>query len=316
MKRALLVGIDDYIFAPLKGCINDATQMKTILSQHYDGSPNFSCKLLTSASQEVTRAKLSEEIHHLFSFEGDVALFYFSGHGCENMQGGALATQDAARYSEGVLLSEVITLANQNNKIKEVILILDCCHSGQLGDLPQFSAGTALLRKGLSVLTASQTDQYAMEVKGQGLFTSILLDGLQGGASSLTGEVTAASLYNYVEKILGPWDQRPIFKAHLSALNSIRTCEPKIYPPTLRKIVELFPEQDTVYPLDPAYEPTVSPKDEEKETLFRILQKYHVSGLVQPDGAQYMYYAALHSLSCSLTPLGQFYWKMVRKGRI
>ena len=44
MKKALVVGIDNYSQCPLYGCCNDADEMEKILSTNGDGSPNFSVK--------------------------------------------------------------------------------------------------------------------------------------------------------------------------------------------------------------------------------------------------------------------------------
>jgi hypothetical protein len=51
MKRALVVGIDDYPRNPLSGCINDAVAVANTLEKNGDGSPNFSVILLEHFSQ-------------------------------------------------------------------------------------------------------------------------------------------------------------------------------------------------------------------------------------------------------------------------
>ena len=38
MKRALLVGIDDYVHHPLTGCVADAEAMAAVLERNEDGS--------------------------------------------------------------------------------------------------------------------------------------------------------------------------------------------------------------------------------------------------------------------------------------
>jgi hypothetical protein len=49
-KRALLVGIDDYQSASrLTGCVADARCLGELLERHADGSPNYECRVLTSA---------------------------------------------------------------------------------------------------------------------------------------------------------------------------------------------------------------------------------------------------------------------------
>ena len=88
MRRALVVGVDDYPEAPLAGCVNDARAVEHLLARNHDGSPNFECRLLTSDGHQVDRATLLGEIEALFGAEADVALLYFAGHGTENDLGG------------------------------------------------------------------------------------------------------------------------------------------------------------------------------------------------------------------------------------
>ena len=47
MKKALIVGINDYPSSPLNGCVNDANSMGTILESNGDGSPNFELRTIT-----------------------------------------------------------------------------------------------------------------------------------------------------------------------------------------------------------------------------------------------------------------------------
>jgi hypothetical protein len=114
MRRALCVGIDEYGFGPLTGCVNDAQRMTAVLKAQHDGSPNFECKTLVApqgaGSDVVTRTILREHLQRLFKDPADVALFHFSGHGTINNLDGYLVTQDAKKYDEGVPMSEVLKL--------------------------------------------------------------------------------------------------------------------------------------------------------------------------------------------------------------
>lgn len=316
MKRALLVGINDYSWAPLQGCIDDAKHLSEVLRSHHDESPNFACKLLTSDKIQITEAQLNRDLQELFKREGDMALFYFSGHGAEDHLGGYLVTQDAQRYNQGFRVSELINMANNATHIREVLIILDCCHSGHLGNLPEFKGNTALLRKGVSILTASQSNEYAVERGGQGLFTSYVRSALEGGAADILGNVTAASIYDYTDKLLGPWEQRPVFKSHVTELRTIRMCKPKMSFEILRQLTAFFDSEDMEYPLGPEYEPTEGHSNEQKEERFRVLQKYTAANLVEPVGAEHMYYAAVNEKSCRLTHIGKLYWSMVKQNRI
>ncbi len=319
MRRALIVGIDDYEEAPLSGCVNDAQRMLEVFSKHHDGSPNFGCKgLLAPKKQEhsqVTRAILRERLEELFGKNADVALFYFSGHGTENNLGGYLVTQDAKRYDEGVSMTNVLTLANRS-KINEVIIILDCCHSGALGQLPSIENDSAVLREGVSVLTSSRSTQPSLEVGGAGIFTSYICDALEGGAADVCGDVTIAAVYAYVDRALGAWDQRPLFKSHVSRLISLRKCDHVIDDNILRMLPEYFPDQNTELSLDPSFEPTADPKDEKNEKIFAHLQELRSVWMVVPVGASHMFDAAMLSKPCRLTPLGKHYWHLANSGQI
>ncbi|WP_299246269.1 caspase family protein [uncultured Aquimarina sp.] len=319
MRRALLIGINDYEWAPLSGCVNDANNMEKVLSKHYDDTPNFHCKVLTSSAEKaITKATLMKNIKDLFSREADMALLYFSGHGLHNDLGGWLVTQDAVEYSEGITVNDIVTLANKANKVRQVFIVLDCCHSGNFGTAPILNDSITLLRKGISVLTASLHDQYAVEKKStnQGLFTSILLEAFKGGAADTLGNVTAASIYDYTEKILGPWDQRPVFKANISEMTPLRYCKPKIEPSTIRELTNYFLEKDQVYDLDPSYDPELEPKNEKNEKIMAHFRKFLAEGLLTPVGDKHLYHAAKNSNGCKLTELGKFYWQIIKIGKI
>jgi len=319
MRRALIVGIDDYPDAPLAGCVNDANAIKGLLERNADESPNFTCRMLIAPNgdgTQITKAVLSEQIDKLFGHECDVALFFYAGHGTENNLGGYLVTPDAVRYDEGVQMDVVIRLANES-KAREVLIILDCCHSGALGNVPAVDNKRAMLREGVSVLTASRSSQSSVETQdGTGLFTSLVCDALAGGASDVLGNVTVASVYAYVDQVLGAWDQRPLFKSHVSKLIPLRKCMPGISMEVLRLLPKYFPTPDTLFQLDPSYEPDAEPRGHENEEVFADLQKYRAARLLVPVDEDHMYYAAINSKSCRLTELGQFYWRLANGGRI
>lgn len=316
MRRALLVGIDDYPNAPLAGCVRDALTLAELLSRHEDGAPNFDARVMTAGPERITRAILREAIEELFASPADVALFYFSGHGTENDLGGFLVTQDAARYDEGVSMGDVLALANKADRIGEVVIVVDSCHSGWLGTVPAVDNRGAVLREGISILTASRSSQVAMERGGVGVFTDLVCSALDGGAADILGEVSVAAVYAYVDQALGAWEQRPLFKSHVSRMLSLRTARPAVDIGILRKIPEWFPDPEADFPLSPRYEHTVEPADLEARKVFRCLQKCNRVKLVEPVDEEDMYYAAMNSTGCRLTALGRYYWKLANDGRI
>jgi hypothetical protein len=315
MRRALIVGIDDYPSAPLAGCVNDATDMATLLGRNDDDSPNFDVKLETAPDQPVTRASLRRSIEELFKDEADVALLYFSGHGTENDLGGYLVTPDAKAYDEGVVLTEVLTWANKS-PVREVVILLDCCHSGALGNVPAIDNTKSNIREGVSILTASRSNQAAMESAGGGVFTALVAAALEGGAADVLGNVSVAGIYAYVDESLGPWDQRPLFKSHVSTLVPLRHAQPAVEVATLRQLPEWFPGPSDEFALDPSFEPDAEPHDDDHEKVFNCLQRCRAAKLVEPVGEEHMYFAAMSSKACRLTPLGRHYWRLANEGRI
>ena len=138
---------------------------------------------------------------------------------------------------------------------------------------------------------------------------------------TLLGDVTPGSIYAYIDRSLGAWDQRPIFKANISSFISLRKCNPLINVPELHTLMRLFDNPTFEYPLDPSYEPNKNEIDdktinEEHQDIFTLLQKCAKLNLVEPCGEEHMYYAALHNKSCKLTAQGRHYWNLIRKGTI
>ena len=69
MRKALIVGINDYSFGALKGCIPDANRMFNFLSRDYDDTPNFNCKKLVSSDVTIDIPTLKKDVIDLFSFD-------------------------------------------------------------------------------------------------------------------------------------------------------------------------------------------------------------------------------------------------------
>lgn len=328
MRKALIVGVDYYEhITPLRGCVNDAYSVNSVLERHSDGTLNFANpKLLTGTGPNsmIDRNELKTAVRELFSDDAEIALFYFSGHGYLEDTGGFLCTSDARTGDDGLSLTEVMTLANQSPATNKVI-ILDSCHSGVVAN-SSAGAQQADIRDGVTILSASTAEQYALESDGSGVFTGLLVDALNGAAANLVGDITPGSVYAHVDQSLGPWQQRPVFKTNVKTFVSLRRAEPPIALTELRQLTTIFPSPDYQLPLDPSYEPdrsteqltnpTIAEPDPAKTATFEVLQKYVKVNLVRPVDAPHMYYAAMESKACELTVLGEHYWKLVEQSRI
>lgn len=324
MRKALVVGVDyyDHINA-LHGCVNDAHSVKSMLDRDSDGSVNFHVKLLTATgpSQLVPRKKFREAIQELFQDKHEIALLYFAGHGYIEATGGYLCPSDCESGDDGIPLSEIMTMANQSPSENKII-VLDSCHSGVAATNPLVPV--AEISEGVTVLTASTAEQYATEENGSGIFTTLLVDALSGGAANLVGDVTPGSVYAHIDQSLGAWAQRPVFKTNVRTFVSLRRVQPPIALEELRRLAEFFPEPGYEYQLDPSYEPhrsgaegaDVPDPNPENTAILSILQNYVRVNLATPVGAPHMWHAAMEGKTCTLTALGEHYRRLVAEGMI
>lgn len=321
-RKALVVGIDNYPNCPLNGCCNDSEAIKNLLANHGNGAPNFE---VWQKNNVATKGELKGLIKQCFDGDADVAAFYYSGHGHVDSIGGYLVTPDYSSHDWGVSLQEVLAIAN-GSKCKERIIILDSCYSGFMGSISTAGQNTAVINEGVTILTASKNTETSMEVNGHGIFTSLLIEALNGGAADVTGYITVGGIYAFIDKALGPWSQRPVFKTNVTRFTALREVEPQVDIRIIRKICEYFISENSRFALDPSFESTntlnvehavIEPYATTEHTkIFSDLQKLEGIGLVVPVEEEHMYYAAMRSKSCELTAAGKQYWRLVKENRI
>ncbi|AXG72396.1 caspase domain protein [Kordia sp. SMS9] len=317
-KKALVVGIDYYQeYKNLNGAVNDAYEVKSALERNGDGTRNFGIKLITSSGEDtsVAREELRSQVEALFRDENHhTVLFYFAGHGHLDTLGSFILTSNCKHGNDGISLDEILKLAN-SSPAKNKIIILDCCHSGNAGSSIDLG-NKSILAEGITILTASTEKQFSVEVDGKGVFTTLLVDALNGGAANLLGQITPGSVYAHIDQSLGEWEQRPIFKTNVKSFISLKSVNPAISLEDLKRITELFEEKTFEFELDSTYEHTSEDRIPERSEKFHVLQRYNRVNLVIPVNAAHMYDAAMESKSCKLTVLGQHYWNLVAKNTI
>lgn len=331
-RRALIVGIDSYTnMSSLSGCAADARSVYGLLKRNQDTTPNYECKMLLASSDDGTkigRAELREACKELFApqYPGEL-LLYFAGHGILTANGGYLVTSDAVRNDVGVPMQEVVQLA-LDSRASDILMILDCCHSGDMGNAPLLNAAgnfaaLATLRENMTVIAASRNTQSAAESAGHGAFTALLLDALDGAAADHLGWVTAPSLYSYVERQFGAWEQRPVYKSHATNVAVIRKCAPLIEREKLVELEKLFHDPHHLMRLDPEYEPedergnVREPVNREKVRIAKLLKEFRDVGLLKPtEKDEQLFWTARWSHTVELTRRGREYWRLIHFGRI
>lgn len=322
LKKALIVGLNEYPGRELNWCDNDAIAMASLVETNGDGSPNYDTRLILD---QCTRSRLQTAIRELFAADAEVALLYFSGHGAAQ-DGGYLVTTDYSQSELGVRMQDILKWANES-RCRNRVIILDSCFSGQMGQSLLVN-DCSVLGEGVTIMAASRAWEPSMENEAieHGVFTNLLLQGLRGGAADISGNITPASLYSFVDQSLGAWDQRPVFKTNITQFLPIRVVSPRVPKELLRRICKYFVNPTDEYRLDPSYEPTNDPSiahqvlepyaDERHVAILEELQLLESVGLVEPVGAEHMYFAAMEGKACKLTALGAHYWRLSKQKRI
>jgi len=277
------------------------------LERHESGDKNFDVACVYG---NCSRGDLKASIDKCFEDTAETALFYFAGHGMSDQYGEHIVTTDEADLS----LSEILVIVN-NSKCRNKVVILDSCFSGAMGN-QNSPSNTAAIESGVTILTACTRQQVAMECKGHGVFTTLLLAALDGEAADLMGNITPGAIYAFIDKSLGAWGQRPVFKTNVMAFSPLRKVKPPIDVQILQNLAVYFQAEDSPYALDPSYEYTNTQSTDKNIRIMKELQKLERVGLVIPCGTEHMYYAAMESKSCQLTAVGRHYWRLAKEKRI
>ncbi|MFP4320790.1 MAG: caspase domain-containing protein, partial [Phormidium sp.] len=218
MKRALVVGINRYLkLGRLHTPANDANavaqRLHDIGFEDIRGLPatdEAGLWVSSDPDKRVSKYELEKAIDWLFAINEkshipETALFYFAGHGRRSVKvhrsKGFLATSTANPEKPpetwGVSLVDVRQIL-EHSPIKEQIVILDCCHGGEVFNYKEVDPGNSDIVT-RCLMSACGENQAAFEPKqGQGnhsYFTSTLLDGLQQ-----PGRVTTETLWVYVQE--------------------------------------------------------------------------------------------------------------------
>ena len=245
-RDALVVGINTYQYSGLANLQAPSKDAEAI-AQRLEQDGDFNVWRLPEAIDrdthhpfvgkmlDVKLTQLKEALVKLFLPEGksipDTALFYFSGHGLRKTLGipeGFLATSDVNPYVEfnGLSLKWLRELLRES-PIKQQIVWLDCCHSGELLNFKQ-EADPGEQGKGRDrcFIAASREFEESYEEIGSpySVLTKVLLQGLDPSRCPQRW-VTNYSLVDYLNQHLQGVTQRPTFTNFGEPINLTRTWE-------------------------------------------------------------------------------------------
>ncbi|WP_448266243.1 nSTAND1 domain-containing NTPase [Nostoc sp. DSM 114159] len=177
---------------------------------------------------KVSLTQLERAIVQLFKPDGkppDTALLYFSGHGLRKnlgIQEGFLATSevnpDAGNW--GLSLQWLRRLL-QESEVRQQIVILDCCYSGEVLNFAEADPGDRGKGRDRCFIAASRDFEVAFEeINSQhSVLTAALLQGLEPKQDRWVSNYT---LVDSLNQQYHPFPQRPIFANSGEAINLTR----------------------------------------------------------------------------------------------
>lgn len=139
---AVLVGINKYPGAPLRGCVNDVIIMRDILVKIYKIPAN---RVRLILDERATKTNILERMEWLITNDSENKLFYYSGHGAQ------IPTQDYSVDNfepdsmdelmcpvdfdwEGtyILDNQIEALMQKLKEEHHISMVVDACHSGTI----------------------------------------------------------------------------------------------------------------------------------------------------------------------------------------
>ena len=141
----LLVGIDKYFNYPLRQCLADVGKIKAYclsLKTHFKN-----IKINTLLDEEATKTNIKNKILNLLAEakETDSFLFYYSGHGAQEIAGGRFVDeqddlleclvcyhQKDEQSSYLLANKELRYLLTKGKTNPHIVTVFDCCHSGDM----------------------------------------------------------------------------------------------------------------------------------------------------------------------------------------
>jgi uncharacterized protein YjbI with pentapeptide repeats len=174
-------------------------------------------KIQINPKGKVTVEQLKAALIQLFNPKSkqvpETVLFYFSGHGLrisEGFETAYLATSECSlRLGIGL---EIDWLRKQllHSPVRNLIVWLDCCHSGELLNFQQMNIGTRLGQGSICFITASRDFEPAYEKGSHSELTTQLLEGLNPKNLS-NYKVNNLQLSAHISSSMEGATQRPLF---------------------------------------------------------------------------------------------------------
>lgn len=210
-RHALVLGTATYRADPklaaLPGVRQDVEQLRTVL----DTDGDFDS---VEYHLDLPAAHMKQAVEKFYGVRrtGDLALFYYSGHGIQHddrqsLFFGTVDTDTTLLHTTAFDVEGVLRHLLNHTKASQKVVLLDCCFAGSFTARHRFSGGVRqeprrLKRERGTFLLQSSSHLKASKAQGPerpSVFTEVLLAGLRGAAQSTAedGWITASDLSRY-----------------------------------------------------------------------------------------------------------------------
>ncbi|MDJ0600504.1 MAG: caspase family protein, partial [Crocosphaera sp.] len=237
-KYALIIAIPEYDhdhFKPLEKTTQDGEAIAKILHQYGDyditrlpRKGNTDTAEYEMKAGRVTDEDLYSELELFLTqkAKNQPALIYFTGHGftiCDRLgrENGFLATsnckitdKDGKNKQENALPLEHLNCLIDQANLSELVLLLDCCHSGNLIETHsiQKDLKTFEYRQNYYLITACRSFETAKTIRKaeHSVFSGAIIEGLSDKNKDENGKISCDRLFDFVNRKIGGKLQTPM----------------------------------------------------------------------------------------------------------
>jgi hypothetical protein len=216
---ALVIGIDEYDYvSPLLHACNDAKAIaKQLVDEFEFPEKNVNVLLNKDATRDKIMKAFLQYADDDSMGDNDRILVFFAGHGHTAFgrrgEVGYLVPADGVANDSSTLIRwDDLTRNADLIQAKHMLFLMDACYGGLALNRKMSSGRTRFLKDMLQrytrqVLTAGKADEEVSDAggtrPGHSIFTSHLLDGLEGAAVSSDGVMTGYGLMAYTYNKVG-----------------------------------------------------------------------------------------------------------------
>lgn len=172
-RWAVLIGINDYGFSPLRGCVNDVNAMHALLVEHLAFRPE---NIITLIDAAATKGAILQTIADLTVAPTDTVLIFFSGHAYTQHAEGYLIPHDFNNDDQSA--ASVISAQELHDALNAIpaqrkLAVIDSHLTTTMVELANKSATYALLVGTQPAQMAYETHDDVVGVMGRFTFTFV-----------------------------------------------------------------------------------------------------------------------------------------------